>query len=298
MRDRIKELRKYIEASDQDDDDEEETRALITKPRNSSTKEEKESEAFLKKAHEIHEEIQSLKKMVLDLENKQKTVLSMALPVEGRKKELQFFAGEIKTMASQIQRKLRNIEPKKGVKEGKYIPINVRIQRTQHSICSKMFLELVGYFYTVQSRYRDCNKERIQRQLNITGVNVSDEELDAMLESGKMDVQIFSSCATTKQDLDEIESQHDEILKLEQSIETLHDMFQYLTIEVVAQGEMVNRIQNNIDQSSVNVEKAKDNTGKAVTYRQKACKKKIWIAIFLAIVVVTLVILLSTLLST
>lgn len=72
------------------------------------------------------------------------------------KKELQTLRDEIKTLAGQIQRKLKSewsranvhllvavvlfslvgclssgIEPKKGEEDGKYIPINVRMQRTQ-----------------------------------------------------------------------------------------------------------------------------------------------------------------------
>ena len=38
------------------------------------------------------------------------------------------------------------------------------------------------------------------------------------------------------------------------------------------QGEMVNRIENNIKQSSNYVEKAKENTAAAVTYQKKARK--------------------------
>lgn len=34
--------------------------------------------------HEIHEELQKLKKKVLELENKQKTVLGVALPEESK----------------------------------------------------------------------------------------------------------------------------------------------------------------------------------------------------------------------
>lgn len=114
-------------------------------------------------------------------------------------------------------------------------------------------------------------------------------------------IQILIDAKATRQALNEIESRHDEILKLERSIKDLHDMFQYLAMEVEAQvkqtlmkmcrvvlrfqetdlsflgllqGEMVNRIENNINQSSNYVEKAKENTEKAVTYQQKA--RKVW----------------------
>ncbi|KAK5620432.1 hypothetical protein CRENBAI_024298 [Crenichthys baileyi] len=293
MRDRSKELGNKAETSD----DDEEAKALMFKPGTSSAKDDKENDAYFKKVKEIHEGLRTLKRMVADLENKQKTVLGVALPEESMKKELQTLRDEIKTLAGQIHKKLKNIEPKKGDDDGKYIPINVRMQRTQHGVLSKEFVELMGHCNTIQAQYRDRNVERIQRQLKITGTNVTDVELDAMLESGQTDVftqNILIDAKATKQALNEIESRHDEILKLEKSIRDLHDMFQYLAMEVEAQGEMVDRIENNIKQSSNYVEKATDNLEKAVTNQNKARKKKLWIAICLAILIVILAIAIAT----
>ncbi|XP_063338634.1 syntaxin-4 [Pelmatolapia mariae] len=289
MRDRTKELGNTAEASD----DDEEGKALMSKSGGS----EKENETFFRKTQEIHVGLQQLKRMVSDLENKQKTVLGEALPKEDMKKELQTLRDEIKTLAGQIQRKLKSIEPKKGEDDGKYIPINTRMQRTQHAVLSKEFVELMGYCNTIQAQYRDRNVERIQRQLKITGSNVTDEQLDAMLESGQTDVftqNILSDTKATRQALNEIESRHDEILKLESSIRELHDMFQYLAMEVEAQGDMVDRIENNIKQSSDYVEKAKGELEKAVTYQHRSRKKKLWIAVCLAILLLILIIALVT----
>lgn len=293
MRDRTKELGNKTEASDDDD----EGKALVISPGSSSAKEEKENEAFFRKVQEIHEGLNTLKRMVSDLENKQKTVLGVALPEDSMKKELQTLREEIKILAGQIQRKLKSIEIKKGEEDGKYVPINIRMQRTQHGVLSREFVELMGHCNTIQTEYRERNVDRIKRHLKITGTDVTDEELDEMLESGQTDVftqNIMSDAKATRQALNEIESRHDEILKLERSIKDLHDMFQYLAMEVEAQGEMVNRIESNINQSSNYVEKAKENTEKAVGYQQKARKKKIWIAICLAIVLVILAIVLAT----
>lgn len=105
----------------------------------------------------------------------------------------------------------------------------------QHGVLSKEFVELMGHCNTTQAEYRDRNVERIQRQLKISecviivlvecgdcesfslvtshylffyfhlslvlffslaGNNVTDEELDTMLESGQTDVftQNVSAC--------------------------------------------------------------------------------------------------------
>nr|XP_046223855.1 syntaxin-4 [Oncorhynchus gorbuscha] len=289
MRDRTKELGNTAEVSDED----EEGRALMIKPGTSTVREEKENDAFFKKVQEIREGLETLKKVVSDLENKQKTVLGVALPEDGMKRELQTLREQIKTMAMQIHKKLKIIEPKKGEDDGKYIPINLRMQRAQHGVLSREFVELMGHCNTIQASYRDRNVERIQRQLRITGTNVTDEELDVMLESGQTDVftqNILIDAKATKQALNEIESRHDEILKLERSIRDLHDMFQYLAMEVEAQGEMVNRIEANVLNSTDYVQKAVVETGKAATYQNKARKKKIWIALCCAILLLILAI--------
>ncbi|KAG5855037.1 syntaxin-4 isoform X1 [Anguilla anguilla] len=299
MRDRTKELGKAAESSDEDGEES----VLMIKPKNArlSVKEGKmENDTFLQKVQEILEGMESLKRKVSDLENKQKMVLGVPLPDEGMKKDLQMLRDEIKTIAGQIQKNLKSIEPKKEEEDGKYVPINIRMQRTQHGVLSREFVELMGRCNTIQAQYRDRNVERIQRQLKITGSNVTDEELDRMLESGQTDFftqNILSDAKNTKQALNEIESRHDEILKLERSIRDLHDMFQYLAMEVEAQGEMVDRIEANIMHSKNYVENAVTETQQAANYQNKARKKKLWIALFCCILLIIVAIALGLSLS-
>ncbi|NP_956515.1 syntaxin-4 [Danio rerio] len=293
MRDRTKELGNTADASDED----EETVALMIKPGSgTSANEDKENEAFFKKVQEIREGLETLKRKVSELENKQKTVLGVALPEDSMKKELQSLREDIKGMASQIQKKLKSLEPKKLEVEEKYIPVNVRMRRTQHGVLSREFLELMGRCNTIQAQYRDRNVERIKRQLKITGNSVSDDELETMLESGQTDVftqNILNDAKATRQALNEIESRHDEIIKLERSIKELHDMFQYLAMEVEAQGEMVDRIESNIKMSHDYVEKAVAETEAAVKTSKKVQKKKIYIAVCLAVLLLIIAICLA-----
>lgn len=284
MRDRTTELGNSGGGSDED----EEGKPLIS--------EDKENEVFFKKVQEIREGLETLKKKVSELENKQKTVLGVALPEESLKKELQTFRDEIKVLATQIQKKLKSLEPKKVDEDGKYVSINLRMQKTQHAVLSREFIELMGHCNTIQVQYRDRNVERIQRQLKITGNEVTDEQLETMLESGQTAVftqNILNDAKATKQALNEIETRHDEILKLERSIRDLNEMFQYLAMEVEAQGEMVNRIENNILSSTNYVDNAVKETEAAVNSQKKACKKKMWLIICLCVFVLILAIVLG-----
>ncbi|TKS80957.1 Syntaxin-1A Neuron-specific antigen HPC-1 [Collichthys lucidus] len=193
---------------------------------------------------------------------------------------------------------------------------DLRIRKTQHSTLSRKFVEVMSEYNTTQSDYRERCKGRIQRQLEITGRNTTNEELESMLESDNP--AIFTSGIImdniTEQAMNEIETRHTEIIKLENSIRELHDMFMDMAMLVENQGglvnniermvlesldyvghakesipkckkfkrtgkrgEMIDRIEYNVEHSVDYVERAVSDTKKAVKYQSKARRKKILI---------------------
>ncbi|KAL5970823.1 Syntaxin [Taenia solium] len=75
-----------------------------------------------------------------------------------------------------------------------------------------------------------------------------------------------------KQSLADIEARHEDIIKLEKSIKELHDMFMDMAMLVESQGEMIDRIEFNVDQAVDYIETAKADTKKAVKYQSAARK--------------------------
>ncbi|RLV97880.1 hypothetical protein DV515_00011352 [Chloebia gouldiae] len=210
------------------------------------------------------------------------------------KEELEELMSDIKKTANKVRSKLKkNAQclpiPFHGngecsvtsVKEGqslmKYTELCWR-----HSTLSRKFVEVMSEYNATQTDYRERCKGRIQRQLEITGRTTTSEELEDMLESGNP--AIFSSgiimdSNITKQALNEIETRHSEIIKLENSIRELHDMFMDMAMLVESQGEMIDRIEYNVEHSVDYVERAVSDTKKAVKYQSKARRKKIMIII-------------------
>ncbi|NWZ53892.1 STX1A protein, partial [Haliaeetus albicilla] len=173
----------------------------------------------------------------------------------------------------------QSIEQEEGLNRSS---ADLRIRKTQHSTLSRKFVEVMSEYNTTQTDYRERCKGRIQRQLEITGRTTTSEELEDMLESGNP--AIFSSgiimdSNITKQALNEIETRHSEIIKLENSIRELHDMFMDMAMLVESQGEMIDRIEYNVEHSVDYVERAVSDTKKAVKYQSKARRKKIMIII-------------------
>lgn len=295
MRDRTKELNQG------DSDSENDEQKVFIQIKNDGSDESETDYQFFKMTREIRESMVDLSNKVTALEASQVKILSQPLPEENMKKDLQFLREEIKRLAKEIRSKLKLIEIKDKEDEEVRGSAHLRMKKTQHSVLSQQFIEILNRCNMVQSQYRDSNVKRIKRQLQITGYSVSDEQFDEMLESGQTDVftcNILKDTQVTKQALNEIEARHEEILKLEKSIVELHDMFMHLVMEVEAQGEMVNSIEKNILCSSDYVEKAKQQLEQAVDNRNKARKKKVFIAIcvsvFLLVIILIIVVSLTT----
>ena len=65
---------------------------------------------------------------------------------------------------------------------------DLRIRKTQHSTLSRKFIEVMSDYNKTQNDYREGCKNRIQRQLEITGKKTTSDELEAMLDSDNPNV--------------------------------------------------------------------------------------------------------------
>ncbi|XP_061606161.1 syntaxin-1B isoform X1 [Phyllopteryx taeniolatus] len=305
MKDRTAELRS---AKDSDDDEE-----VVQVDRDHFMDE------FFEQVEEIRSCIEKLSEDVEQVKKQHSAILAAPNPDEKTKQELEDLTADIKKTANKVRSKLKAIEQSIEQEEGlNRSSADLRIRKTQHSTLSRKFVEVMTEYNTTQSKYRDRCKDRIQRQLEITGRTTTNEELEDMLESGKLAIftdDIKMDSQMTKQALNEIETRHTEIIKLENSIRELHDMFVDMAMLVESQvgsrrpaprdseragpavahprgaafqGEMIDRIEYNVEHSVDYVERAVSDTKKAVKYQSQARKKKIMIIICCVILGVVL----------
>ncbi|XP_015275186.1 PREDICTED: syntaxin-3 [Gekko japonicus] len=213
-------------------------------------------------------------------------ILSAPIPEQKTKDDLDQLTAEIKKRANSVRNKLKSME--RNIEEDEVrSSADLRIRKSQHSVLSRKFVEVMTKYNEAQVDFRERSKGRIQRQLEITGKNTTDEELEEMLESGNP--AIFTSgimdSQISKQALSEIEGRHKDILRLESSIKELHDMFVDIAMLVENQGEIVDNIELNMMHTIDHVEKAREETKKALKYQSKARKKTI---IIIVVVIVLL----------
>ncbi|XP_041851843.1 syntaxin-1A-like isoform X4 [Melanotaenia boesemani] len=237
---------------------------------------------FFEQVEEIRGFIETLAEKVEEVKRKHSAILASPNPDEKTKAELEDLMADIKKLANKVRSKLKGIQQTIEQEEGQNrSSADLRIRKTQHSTLSRKFVEVMSEYNTTQSDYRERCKGRIQRQLEITGRNTTNEELESMLESDNP--AIFTSGIImdniTQQAMNEIETRHNEIIKLENSIRELHDMFMDMAMLVESQGGLVNSIQRSVVEAQEYVDEAKERIPQCKKFKKTSKRKKIMILI-------------------
>ncbi|XP_011874032.1 PREDICTED: syntaxin-1A isoform X1 [Vollenhovia emeryi] len=248
---------------------------------------------FFAEVEEIREMIDRIQTNVEDVKKKHSAILSAPQTDEKVKLELEDLMSDIKKTANKVRAKLKvieqNIEQEEHTNKSS---ADLRIRKTQHSTLSRKFVEVMTEYNRTQTDYRERCKGRIQRQLEITGRTTTNEELEEMLEQGNPAVftqGIIMETQQAKQTLADIEARHADIIKLENSIRELHDMFMDMAMLVESQGEMIDRIEYHVEHAVDYVQTATQDTKKALKYQSKARRKMIFIIICVLISMVIIV---------
>nr|XP_009860972.1 syntaxin-1A-like isoform X2 [Ciona intestinalis]XP_018670600.1 syntaxin-1A-like isoform X2 [Ciona intestinalis] len=279
MRDRLQELKNGMPGDMDDDDDV----AVQVEADGDNMSE------FFKQVEEIRGYIDVISTKVQEVKILHSDILSAPQTDDATNEKMEDCMADIKRNANKVRGKLKLIE-RNMEENSNVLPADLRMQKTQHSTLSRKFIHVMTEYNATQNDYRERCKARIQRQLEITGKQVSDNEIEDMLERGKDGSSaiftggIIMDTQQTKQALNDIEARHNDIIKLETSIKELHDMFMDMAMLVEQQGEMVNQIEYNVTSAASYVETANTEIKKAVKYQSAARKKKIIIIVIVLIV--------------
>ncbi|XP_017290797.3 syntaxin-2 isoform X2 [Kryptolebias marmoratus] len=240
-------------------------------------------ESYFRRVEEVRGLIEKISYQVEEVRKLHSVILSAPNPDDSTKNQLSVLTGDIKGNANVVRAKLKSMEqsmPKDDV--ANRASVDFRIQKTQHTVLSRKFVEVMTQYNATQVSFRERSKGRIQRQLEITGRVTTNEELEDMLESGNPSIftsDIISDSQITRQAVNEIESRHQDIMHLESSIRELHAMFMDMAMLVETQGDMVNNIENNVSNAAEYIGRAKEETKKALRYQKKSRRKLLYLVL-------------------
>lgn len=250
---------------------------------------------FFAHVESLRTNIDRISELVEEVKRLHSTILAAPQPDDRTKEELEEKMNDIKKLANDVRQRLKKMEQdlENSQASNSKTQAQNRIEQSQLFVLARKFRDVMNDYNQVQVGYRQKCKERIQRQLEITGRSVTEGQVEEMLESGNPAVftqGIMVETAQAKQSLADIEARHGDIMKLEKSIRELHDMFIDMAALVQTQGEMIDRIEHNVNQSEDFVKIASTDTKKAVKFQSAARRKKIFLIICCVVLVLIIIV--------
>ncbi|KFQ71576.1 Syntaxin-19, partial [Phaethon lepturus] len=235
------------------------------------------TERHLHEIQKLQNEINNLVEEVHKFSQQQKSLLSSMRRFSVLKKESNI-AREIKIQAEHIRKCLDelSITVKKAENEHGPSRATVRILASQHTFLSQRYLNaMLSYNDAITAKQEKCRRF-IVRQLEVAGKEVSEEEVNDMLQQGKWEIfneNLLTEVKITKAQLSEIEQRHKELVNLENQIKDLKELFIQISVLVEEQGEMMNNIEFSMNNTQEYTQVSKEKFGLAVKYRKRnPCK--------------------------
>ncbi|NXI60645.1 STX19 protein, partial [Chloroceryle aenea] len=235
------------------------------------------TERHLHEIQKLQNEINNLVEEVHKFSQQQRSLLSSMRRFSVLKKESNI-AREIKTQAEHIRKCLEELSRTVKKAENEHGPscATVRILASQHAFLSQCYLRaMLSYNDAITAKQEKCRRF-IVRQLEVAGKEVSEEEVNDMLQQGKWEVfneNLLTEVKITKAQLSEIEQRHKELVNLENQIKDLQELFLQISVLVEEQGEMINNIEISMNNTQEYTQASKEKFGLAVKYRKRnPCK--------------------------
>jgi len=135
-------------------------------------------------------------------------------------------------------------------------------------------------------------QERTRRQLKYVDSKMTDADIEKIVESGKAN-EVMKQALISENLADivrEIEDRHLEILKLEQQVLEVFELFRDLATLVDLQQEHLDIIENRIESAAQNVAKGEENLIQARKHQTSARKKRAFLLVCLVVVLLCILI--------
>ncbi|XP_067301021.1 syntaxin-19 [Pseudorasbora parva] len=228
---------------------------------------------FLKEAQSIRDSIEELNSEVNKFSQQQRNFMATIRRLSTMKKESSM-TRDIKLLAESLNKRLDALSKKAKQTEAELGPDSAtsRIQKAQHTALFRQFQQVMRQHNDAILGKQDKCKQFIIRQLEVSGREVSEEEVDSMIEQGKWEIfneNIIVDAKITRAQLSEIEQRHKELLNLESNLKDLRDLFLDVFMLVEEQGLQIESIQANVEKTQDYVSVSNEKFKTAARYKRK-----------------------------
>ena len=145
--------------------------------------------------------------------------------------------------------------------------------------------DAIRQFQSVESQFRKRTQDQMARQYRIVRPDASEQEVRAAVEDTSSNGQVFQQAlmnsdrqGRARAALSAVQDRHQALLKIEQQMVELSQLFQDMDTLVVQQEAAVTQIEQKGEEVVENLDKGNEEMGTAVT-TARATRKKKWICL-------------------
>nr|XP_020665938.1 syntaxin-19 [Pogona vitticeps]XP_020665945.1 syntaxin-19 [Pogona vitticeps] len=231
------------------------------------------TDRYLVEIQRLHNDINHLATNVQKFSQQQKSLIASMRRFSMLKKECSA-TREIKIQAEHINKCLDDLfkTTKKAEKQHGSSSAIGRVLSSQRAVLFHRFQNIMLLYNNAITAKQEKCKGFIMRQLEVAGREVSEEELNDMVQEGKWEIfneNLLTEVKITKAQLSEIEQRHRELVNLENQVKELKGLFGQISLLVEEQGEMINSIEMEVTNTQDYVQMSGEKFGLAAKYRKK-----------------------------
>lgn len=275
-------------------------------PKSSTGKDDGEAlQRYQLEINALFQDIDGLRRAIKDVEAKYSQCLSTSPNVSERLAEgnqVDALLKENDRVSDNIRMKLRQIatENKKFAADFPHKTGELKVRINLHQGAARKFMDVMKMFEKTQEKHRDNVRSTMEKKLRCMNPSVTDDDIRQAVKYGHANIIAEDRKAMSQlspeerrklqNELDDLRSRNNDVKKLEESIIQLHQMFMDMQVLVDAQGELLNNIEYNVEETKEATAAAHQELVIAHDYQKNAGKKKcIIICLIVAILAVIFV---------
>ncbi|KAL7721261.1 Syntaxin-1A [Entamoeba marina] len=248
---------------------------------------------FLLNVEEVRKKLKSIQNIVQQFhEATENMMLGQEKP--GSSEELASMVKQSGTYFTAAQKRLQLLreENDKLKQEKKVGPTILRIRKNHVDVLSSKLISLMKDYRDIQEQHKAYSENKIARQMREVNPNITDAQIKEAVENNdpvfmkgvmaqKNDEKLELAA---KQALAYVQSKHNDIVMLVESIAELRQMFIDLAVLVERQGEIINKIEDNCSKALAYTKEGTADLQKASQHAKSSSKLMCYILIVVVIV--------------
>ncbi|KAK3326386.1 t-SNARE [Apodospora peruviana] len=243
---------------------------------------------FLGRVKNIRDEIQALKNSVHQIASAHQRALTSS---DGSaQRQLEQLSASTQLQNTSIRDQIKQLKADvERTTDGSF-----GLKKRQFESLNKDYKAEIQNFMQEEQQYKERYREQIARQYRIVNPEATEDEVRQAADADWGNEGIFQTALRSNRSgqasavLGNVRARHNELQKIEQSIIELAGLFQDLESLIIQQGAVIERAEEQTEQTNVNLDKGNEEVSKGIEHARRRRRLKWWCALVVFLIILAI----------